>query len=111
MNCPWCDQAGSPVNGFCPQCENEWITAFQIDHEAETEMLCPRCTQQMKFVGEEKLQRSSMVSNLFLGELGDLFKGTLNLNTYLCLTCFKVEFELSESDRIMLREVIHSIKE
>ena len=118
MICPWCDKNTTPVDGFCPSCGNEWITDFGTGEfnevelgeniEMEHKMTCPRCSSEMTYAGEEKLQRGSSIENLFFGELGELFKGTVNLDAYICTECFKVEFELTNRDKKYIQQLRQS---
>ncbi len=114
MKCPWCRGIINENEPFCPHCDNQIVDFPRTDAlpgDAEPDsadttnqpVICSRCDREMMFAGEEELQRSSTLSNLFLGEFGDLLKGTLRLRTYVCLACGKAEFFVPEDVRLRLR--------
>jgi hypothetical protein len=45
-----------------------------------------------------------MISNLFFGDLGDLFKGTLPLLMFVCKKCGKADFFVTDDTLSWLRE-------
>ncbi|MGD8189613.1 hypothetical protein ACQCN2_06360 [Brevibacillus ginsengisoli] len=115
MKCPWCDQPISQTDTFCPSCDNALIDFEKELPESSDQpsglqdvivkkLDCPYCQQEMLFLGEQELQRSSAFSNLFLGELGDLIKGTLRLNMYVCKTCGKAEFTVTDDTLRRIQE-------
>ncbi len=114
MNCPWCDKPVQKTEGFCSHCQREMVRAGQksverlsvkrISRSSTPTHRCQKCDAAMLFVGEQELQRSSGFSNLFLGELGDLLKGTLRLDMFACRACGKVEFFLPKDTLQRVRE-------
>ncbi|NGQ96860.1 hypothetical protein G3578_16975 [Brevibacillus sp. SYP-B805] len=115
MQCPWCDNQVSQFEAYCSNCGKELVDFERQAHsglhadDAGKEMVakaeyCPKCHGEMLCLGEQELQRSSVVSNLFFGELGDLFKGTLRLLMFVCPNCGKAEFFVTEDALLRLKE-------
>lgn len=55
---------------------------------------CLRCHGVLKFVGNKEFQEG--ISFGILGDLGELFVGHTNLEMYVCPTCLRVEFFVSD---------------
>ncbi|QRG65272.1 zf-TFIIB domain-containing protein [Brevibacillus choshinensis] len=115
MRCPWCDNEISEFNGYCSNCGNELVDFEKQDSsnfktpELNEESVpkvehCPKCHGEMLFLGDQELQRSSSISNLFFGELGDLIKGTLRLVMFVCKNCGKAEFSVTEDTLLRLKD-------
>lgn len=117
MKCPWCEHDIVPKESFCPNCGNELVNfetlpaetaeAIEVtpDHYPKPRNVsCPYCHTDMHFLGEQELQRSSVISNLLLGEIGELFQGTLRLDMYVCQNCGKAEFFVTNDSLLRLNE-------
>ncbi len=115
MECPWCDTILEKNVDYCHKCGKELVEfdksepipaeMDEADHPSLPPMcICPNCKLEMLSLGEQELQRSSAISNLFFGELGDLFQGTLRLLMFVCTNCGKAEFSVTEDTRLRLRE-------
>ncbi|AWX53658.1 hypothetical protein AB432_000495 [Brevibacillus brevis] len=115
MKCPWCDVQVEKLEGYCLNCGNEFVDfekkEFSNINNSDLNNVsvpkvefCAKCQNEMLFLGEQELQRSSPISNLFLGEFGDLLKGTLRLLMFVCKDCGKTEFFVTEDTLLRLKD-------
>ena len=58
------------------------------------EMSCLRCGESMRYIGKEKLQLGQ--TGWLLGDLPNLWAGSMEVNLYVCSHCGKLEFYLAE---------------
>ena len=57
---------------------------------------CLRCGAKMKFVKRERIQLGE--TGVLLGDLPNLFAGSLGADIYLCPECKKLEFYYADTD-------------
>ena len=56
----------------------------------EGKMVCTKCGTEMLFLGRESIQLGE--TTWFLGDLGNLLSGSLNVEIYRCPNCRKLDF-------------------
>ena len=59
---------------------------------------CTHCSEQMKFLGRERLQLGQ--TGWLLGDIPNLIAGALEVDIYMCPNCRKLEFYAAEAEVI-----------